>query len=111
EAVATEVLQPQTQPAQQQGHVGSLGAVVGVELIEHDVLQRVGGELPHQLVGVPKQQLIEHLVVRQQDVRRVLAHGVPVGDQQLLGDLLVLGAEVLDGVNASSHACQLGLGA
>ena len=80
EAVAAEVFQPQTQPAQQQGHVGALGSVIGVELIEHDVLQRVGGKLPHQLVGVPKQQLIEHLVVRQQDVRRILAHGVPVGD-------------------------------
>ncbi len=60
------------QPAQQHRHVGALGPVVGVELVEHHVLQRVGlVPSPKFLVLVAQQQEVQHLVVGQQDVRRV----------------------------------------
>ena len=58
--------------AQQHGDVGALGSVVGVELVEHDVAERVGGVVSPQVsVFSPQQEEVEHLVVGEQNVGRV----------------------------------------
>ena len=74
-------LERQPEPAQQHGDVGALGAVVGVELVEHEVLQRLRAVCPDLRVRLAQQQLVEHLVVGQQDVRGAAADDVAVGDQ------------------------------
>ena len=53
ETVGLQGLQAQTHAAQEQCDVGALGTVVGVELVECDVLQRGGGLFPEGRVGVP----------------------------------------------------------
>ena len=58
--------------AAQQHDVGALGSVVGVELVEHDVAERVGGVVSPQVsVFSPQQEEVEHLVVGEQNVGRV----------------------------------------
>ena len=52
-----------------------------MELIQHDVLQSGGGDAPDIGVLGAQEQLVEHLVVGEQEVRRVLAHGGAVGDE------------------------------
>ena len=69
------------QAPEQAGHVAALGAVVGVQLVEDDVAHGVGaGVLPQLAVLGTEHEEVEHLVVGQQDVRRVLAEDFPVGD-------------------------------
>ena len=65
------------EPAQQHRDVGALGAVVGVELVDDDVAE-VGVPPQRQVVGALQQQ-VEHLVVGDQDVRRVPADVGPLG--------------------------------
>ena len=76
--------------AQQHGDVGALGAVVGVELVEHEVLQRVGfvGG-PEVAVLTPEQEEVEHLVVGEQDVGRVVAQHFALVDEVVLPHLRV----------------------
>ena len=74
------------QAAQQQGQVGTLGTIKSVQLVHHHIAQRggyVGG--PQLAVLGPQHQVVEHLVVGQQDVGRVLAQGVAVSDDGALG--------------------------
>ena len=68
------LLQHQPEAAQQQRNVGALRAVVRVELVQHQVLQRCRGLAPNLPVFRAQEQLIQHLVVGKQDVRRVEAH-------------------------------------
>ena len=73
--------QPRPQAADQAREVGPLGAVEGVQLVDHQIAQRVGPVVaPQPEVERPDQQVVQHLVVRQQDVRRALAQRVAVGD-------------------------------
>ena len=74
-----------TEAAEQHGDVGALGAVVGVELVEHEVLQRVGlvGG-PQVAVLAPEQEEVEHLVVGEQDVGRVVAQHFALVDEVVL---------------------------
>lgn len=59
----------EAEATQQHRDVGALCAVVSVEFVEDDVLQRVRGQTPDVgAVGV-QQQVVEHLVVGEQDVR------------------------------------------
>ena len=60
------------QAAHQQRDVGAQGAAVGVDFVEHQVAAAVVGEdaVP---VGRPHQQVLQHHVVGEQDVRRVPA--------------------------------------
>ena len=53
----------------EQGNVGALSAAVGVQLIEHQE-RKAPRRAHHCLVGGPRQQVLEHHVVGQQDVRR-----------------------------------------
>ena len=83
DAAVTAGLQVQLGPQapEQAGHVAALGAVVGVQLVEDDVADGVGaGVLPQLAVLGTEHEEVEHLVVGQQDVRRVLAEDFPVGD-------------------------------
>ena len=59
-----------TEPPQQHRDVGALRAVVGVELVEHEVAQRLAGAGEQRGVLAAQQQHVEHLVVGEQDVRR-----------------------------------------
>ena len=79
--VFTGNLEAGTQPPQEQGQVGALGAVEGMQFVHHHVAQ--GGRrvvLPELAVLGPQHQEVQHLVVGKQDVGRVLAQGIPVGD-------------------------------
>ena len=73
----------EAQPAQQHGHISALGTVIGVELIEHQVLQGQGAFFPQARIGLPQQQLVEHFVVGQQDVRRIGADGFADVDESV----------------------------
>ena len=82
ERVAGQIaLQREAKAPQQHRDVGALRAVVGVELVQHEVLQAARALLPDRPVLVAQQQLVQHLVVREQDVRRGVADDGPVGDE------------------------------
>src|SRR5699024_4633953 len=85
-AAGRDLVQDQAQAAQQHAHIRALRSVVGVELIQHQVAQRRGGGFPQGPVGAAQQQLIEHLVVRQQHVRGGAADHLAVGDEPVRGD-------------------------
>ena len=76
---------------QQHGNVRALGAVERVQLVHHQIAQRVGllaGPQPG-ILGA-QQQEVQHLVVGQQNVGRVLAQRMAVGDNReaAVGQLL-----------------------
>ena len=102
--------QGQAQAPQQHGDVGALGAVVGVELIEDQVGQGGGRGPPQLAVLGAQEQLVEHLVVGEQDVRRVVADGVAVGDEGFRGDALVRPGGGVAGVDGGAHPRQGGVG-
>ncbi len=60
-------------PADQERHVRALPAAVGVQLVEDQELQSLGHADQAGPVVRPGQHQLQHHVVRQQDVRRVLA--------------------------------------
>ena len=73
-------VQPVGEPAQQAGQVGALRAVESVQFVHDEVFERV------RIVAVPNpgvfgayQQIVEHLVVGEQDVRRVLQQFLMAG--------------------------------
>ena len=81
EQVAGGGLEPGLEPADQQGEVGALGAVEGVEFVDHQVAQGARAVvLPQHPVPWADQQVVEHLVVGEQDVGRIAAHRVLGGD-------------------------------
>jgi len=74
-------IKPRFQPPEQAREVGPLRAVERVQLVHHQVLQSVGRVVAPQLpVGGAEQQKIQHLVVGQQDIRRILPQGVAACD-------------------------------
>ena len=73
-------VQPVGEPAQQTGQVGALRAVEGMQFVYDKVFERV------RIVAVPNpgvfgayQQIVEHLVVGEQDVRRVFEQLIVAG--------------------------------
>src|SRR5699024_6886915 len=86
DAAGCDLVQDQAQASQQHAHVRTLRAVVGVELVEDQVAQRGGGGFPEGTVGAAQQQLVEHLVVRQQHVRCRAADHLAVGDERVRGN-------------------------
>ena len=85
-AARRDLVQDQAQAPQQHAHIGALRTVVGVELVEHQIAQRGGRRFPERPVGAAQQQLVEHLVVRQQHVRGGAADHLAVGDEPVRGD-------------------------
>src|SRR5699024_4117684 len=86
DAAGRDLVEDQSHASQQHAHVRALCAVVGVELIQHQVAERRGGGFPQGPVGAAQQQLVEHLVVRQQHVRGAAADHLAVGDERVRGD-------------------------
>ena len=84
-------LQKQPQPPQQQRHVRALRAVIRVELIEHHIPQRIGRLRHHLLLSRAQQQLVEHLVVGEQNVRWILLHRGARLDNPMLRDRISTG--------------------
>ena len=76
----------ETQAAQEHGHIGALSAVVGVELVKHEIREAARALPPQGPVLVTEQQLVEHLIVREQDVRRLVADDSPIGDESVGAD-------------------------
>ena len=66
------------QPAEQQRDIRAEAPAVGVHLVEHDEAAAV---ILEERVAVPRadQQVLEHHVVRQEDVRRALPHRLALG--------------------------------
>ena len=78
--------QPVLEATYQAGEIGALGAIERVDLIDDQELEGLGVVVaPQVLVLRAKQQVVEHLVVREQDVWWVLAHRVTVCDELLAG--------------------------
>ena len=84
------------QPADQQRHVGALPAAVGVELVQYDELERRLALIDERKLVRPCQHQLQHHVVRQENVGRVLLQLLPPllfllagiaggGDQALFG--------------------------
>ena len=64
------------EPADEQGEVRPLGPVEGVQLVHHQVAQGLGPVVPPQH-PIPRadQQVVQHLVIGEQDVRGLSAQG------------------------------------
>ncbi len=63
-----------------------MGSVEGVQLVDDEVFKRLGlVAIPQLGVLRPDEQIVEHLVVRQQDIRRVAQQCIMVGDDCLFG--------------------------
>ena len=107
-AARTVRLQREAEAPQQHRHIGALRAIVGVKLVEDEVLQRLCALRPDPRVRLAQQQLVEHLVVRQQDVRRAAAHDRAVGDQAVRAHPRAFGAE-LAGEQPGGHAAERGV--
>ena len=72
------------QATNQQRKIGTLGAIEGVQLIHHQVAQGLRTVVgPQRLILGAHQQVVEHLVVGEQHIRRVLAQRFLVGDHLL----------------------------
>ena len=68
--------------AEEHGDIGALRSVVGVELVEHHEPKRVGLiARPQVAVLTPQQQEVEHFVVGEKDVRRVVAECLAAVDE------------------------------
>ena len=79
--VAARTAERESEPAQQHRHIGALRAVIGVELIEHEILKALCHRLDQRTVGRAQQHLVEHLVVGEQDVGRIVANRLAVVDE------------------------------
>ena len=75
-------LKPCPQPPDETGEVRPLRAVEGVQLVHHQKAQHAADVVPPEWkVDRPREQQIEHLVVGEQDVRRVFAQDLAVLDE------------------------------
>ena len=77
-------------PANEEGDVGTLPAAVGVQLVEHEVREALR-RADERLVVRTREDVLEHHVVRQEDVRRMRA------------DLLALLVVLLAGESPERH--------
>jgi hypothetical protein len=59
-----------TGPPHQHRHVGTLASPVGVEFVEHQEVQVLGGGDERSLLR-PGEDQLEHDIIRQEDVRRL----------------------------------------
>ena len=76
--------EPHAEPPDEAGEVGPLRPVEGVQLVHHQVAQRAGLVTPPEpLIRGPDQEVVQHLVVREQDVGRLVEQRLPVGDHLL----------------------------
>ena len=99
-------LQPPLQTADETGQIGTLSPIKGMQLIHHQIAQGIGLLMgPQRRVLRPDQQEIQHLVVGQQDVWRILAQNGPVGDERI-GAIF----QLLDLVGCGAAICRVGLG-
>ena len=88
--LAARAFEPHAQTPDQAREVRPLGAVERVQLVDHQVAQRVRCVVtPEPVVERPDQQIVQHLVVRQQDVRRPLAQPISVRDDVVRTQRLV----------------------
>ena len=76
-------------PADQAGEVCALRPVECVDLVNHQIAQRIRAIfLPKAAVVLPDQQVVQHLIVGHQDVRWGFPHLLPAGDDTRLCHLL-----------------------
>ena len=92
-ADADEVLfrrrEPVFHPPQEEGEVRPLGPVEGVHLVDHEEPQGLRVVLlPQRLVASAQEEVVEHLVVREKDVRRVAPHRLAMGDDAVRSHLV-----------------------
>ena len=67
------------------GEVRALSTVERMQLVDHEIAQRVRGRgLPEAPVLVAQEQVVEHLVVREQDVGRILPQNLAVRDADVV---------------------------
>jgi hypothetical protein len=99
--------------AEQEGDVGALGAVVGVELVEDQVLEGVGAVMvPEGAVLGAEEEEVEHPVIGEQEVGRALAEVLPhVLEVVLVGDDVgACAADVEAGADLAAQARIPGMG-
>ncbi len=84
--VAPSDVEAGLQAAHEAGEVSALGAVEGVQFVDDEVLQRrqrIALTPDHALVGADE-HVVEHLVVGQEDVRRLPDQGASIIDDAML---------------------------
>ena len=64
-----------TAAADEHRDIGALTAPIGMQLVEYEELQSLCGPYQRPVLATSEQQL-EHHVVRQQDIRRIVANAV-----------------------------------
>ncbi len=67
------------EPADQHGHVRALSPAIGMQFVEHEEPQAAAHPVEKTLILRPHKHQFAHDVVRQQDLRRLLPHLLPVG--------------------------------
>ena len=87
-------------------------AIKSVQFIDHDILQRVGGVLlPQPTVLRTDEEVIQHLVVRQEDVRRFTSKRITVRDDLLRRHRHLASARLAAHIQADTEmleGCRLG---
>ena len=105
-------LQSGLQAAEEDREVCALSSVKSVQFIDHDILQRVGGVLlPQSPVLRTDEEVIQHLVVRQQDVRRFTSKRITVRDDLLRRHRHLASARLAAHIQADTEmlqGCRLG---
>ena len=87
--------EPKLQAPHETGEVGGLRTVERVQLVNDKILERRRIVfLPQRLLPFADEHVVEHLVVREQNLRRRLQDRVAVGDDVVLAHLLVASATV-----------------
>ena len=79
-------LEARLEPADEAGEIRALRAIERVQFIDHEPVQGSRAiQPPKALVPGANQQVVQHLVVRQEDVRRAFQHAPTVFDDALGG--------------------------
>ena len=74
-------LEPGFQPSQEECQIGSLSSIESVQFIHHHIPECALGVLtPQPPVLGPDQQVVEHFIVGEQDVWRIISECGPIGD-------------------------------
>jgi hypothetical protein len=97
------------EPSQQHSHVRALSPVIGVEFVEDEVAETERAVGPDLLIGNAQKHLVEHFVVRQEDVRRVRLDGLAVGDEPLGGDTGAFRIPAVTDIDPGPDSAELGI--
>ncbi|MEE8762183.1 MAG: hypothetical protein SOI08_06690 [Bifidobacterium subtile] len=98
---------PVSEAAEQAGEIGALRSVEGVKLIDDEITQRIGViAVPKLRVLRPHQQVVEHLVIGKQDVRRIFQQRAMASDDGAFAHpfaFVIPALRLLPNIHACAH--------